>query len=673
MQWRSAFPGAGTGAATDICRNVRTRRAYSLATSKKALYLVSATLCIAGGGFFLKDAVAHPLGRPLSVPFGILFIIPGLMLGSSSLRSRLVLDGDQLELRSALRTRTVRRDDIDGLQRIRYDYGTSTRLFLKEHRGDLTVSGAFTGSGDLNDWLKGLPDIDERNAAQIEKMIDGQEKTGVASRSHEQLLRKAKRWVTGLNMVAGAACLAAAVPYRPIYFPGIAASLVFPPIAVVLLHRFPLLFSTFKAKVDPRADVTSLILFPGFGVLLSEVFESNPSHLVDPASLLLWGALTFIAFLGSLAGMMWKSPARWAALFWSVFCGLMYSVGLVDTVDTMPDHSTPSLFRTWIVKMHEQRHSRFTSFELRVAPWGPVQYADDIDVTAGTYRRSKVGDPVCLSLHRGFLHAPWYELVPCAGLSGRDVALSVPETARDASALLTDAQRDAARRPRDAHAQFVLGMCLVQLERYDEALPQLLAAERLDSTDPWSRNAIGWVLNQQGRFLEAVPHLQAAVALDSTYTSAQQNLAWAYVNLNDLPDAERTDSLVVRLESKSGEAALQYAWVLERLYGARAAEGQTARALLLEPKNGRIQAFAGALARREARFADARQHYEVATRLLPNDAAVWAELAATDYLMNDRAAAAAAFATSVRIDGNYVRSRPELMQMWQDAAPGNAR
>jgi Tfp pilus assembly protein PilF len=161
--------------------------------------------------------------------------------------------------------------------------------------------------------------------------------------------------------------------------------------------------------------------------------------------------------------------------------------------------------------------------------------------------------------------------------------------------------------------------------------------------------------------------------MQPTYASALQNLAWAYFELNDLPDAERTDSVVVRLEPKSGEAALQYAWILERRYGTHAAEAQTARALLLEPKNGAIQAYAGYLARREAHLPDARQHYEAASRLLPNDAAVWAELAATDYLMNDRTAAAAAFATSVRIDGNYVRSRPELMRMWLDVASANAR
>jgi tetratricopeptide (TPR) repeat protein len=655
----------------DVC----TRRAYTLKTSQKAWYLVYAAFCLSAGGYFLRETIAHPLGLALGLPFGLLFAVPGLILALAALRSRLILTGDELELRSALRTRTVRRDDIDGLQRIRNANGKFTRIFLKEHRGVLTVSGAFIGTADLEEWLKDLPDVDERNAAQIEQMIDRQSTARVGSQAHEALLRKARKWASGLTGTAALACIAGAVPYDPVYFAGMTALLAFPPLAIFLLHRWPLLFTTFKANVDPRADLIWLILLSGFGVLLSMMWASNPTHLVyDPTpSMLLWiGLAIFIAFFGSLAGTAWRSPARAVGLLMVTIFGIVYSVGLVDAADTMPDESSPSFFRTWIVEKHEHQGRRSTTYYLRVAPWGTIRYADEVSVPVGRYHRSVVGDPVCLALHRGFLHAPWYRELPCSGVVGRDATLSVPQTVRDASALLTDAERDAAQRPRDAHAQFVLGVCLVQLKRYDEALPPLLAAERLDSSNAPNHGVIGWVLNQQGRFAEAVPHLRAAVALDSTYGLAEHHLAWAYFQLHDLPSAERAYSVVVRLEPKSGEAAYEYAWILTQQHGARAAEDQLARALLLEPKNGDIQAFAGFLFRQEARYADARQHYEAASRLLPNDAAVWAELAATDYLLNDRAAAAAAFAKSVGLDASYVRSRPDLAKMWRDVAPENA-
>ncbi|MGH7688366.1 MAG: tetratricopeptide repeat protein [Gemmatimonadaceae bacterium] len=648
--------------------NVHARRVYALEMPRKVMLLALAALCVGGGVSFLRLGI-----DPVVVTIGVLIAIPGLILASSALRSRLILEGDRLELRSALRTRTVRRDEIDGLRRIQYNYGTSTRIFLKQNRGALTVSGAFTGNGDLEGWLKGLPDVDERNAARIDRMIDSRASASVGWRTHEELLSTARTWMIGLSTATGIACVAAAVPYHPIHAPGMVALLVFPALGIFLFHRFPLIFTTFKAKVDPRADLGLLILLPGLGVLLSVMSASDPSHLVDPTPLTIWYAAVFLAYFGALVGIAWKSPARWGGIFMLAILGIAYSVGLVNAVDTMPDDSSPTFFRTWIVQKNEVHHSRYTDFDLRVASWGPIEYADDIVVPFTTYRRSAVGDPACVGLHGGFLHAAWYTLVPCTGPLVRDAALSVPETARDASALLVDAQREATRHPRNAHAQFVLGECFVQLKRYDEALPPLLAAERLDTTDAWTHNSIGWVLNQQGRFAAAVPHLRAAVALDSTYGDAQRNLGWAYVKLNDLPDAERTYRVVVRLKPKSAQAAYEYAWVLEHLHGARVAEGEIERALQLDPKNGGIQAYAGYLFRSGGRFADARQHLDTASRLLPTSAAVWAELGATDYLMNDRGSAAAAFAQSVRLDAGYVRSRPDLLKMWRDVAPGSAK
>ena len=113
--------------------------------------------------------------------------------------------------------------------------------------------------------------------------------------------------------------------------------------------------------------------------------------------------------------------------------------------------------------------------------------------------------------------------------------------------------------------------------------------------------------------------------------------------------------------------------MLAGLGQARAAESEIGRALQLKPQDGEVQRHAGYLFLQESRFADARQHYEAATKLLPSDPSVLAELAATDYRMNDRDAAAAAFAKSVGLDSNYVVSRPDLVQMWRDVAAAKGR
>ena len=183
--------------------------------------------------------------------------------------------------------------------------------------------------------------------------------------------------------------------------------------------------------------------------MLSSMFASNPRHLVgDRTTLMLWiGLVIFVVCFSSLAGIVWRSPARAAGLVLVAIFDIVYSAELVDAADTLPDESRASFFRTWVVDKHEDHGRRSTTYYLRLAPWGSVTRADNVSVPAGTYRRSALGDPICLGLHRGLLEAPWFELVPCVGPVVRDAALSVPQTAREASALLAEAQRGAARRP----------------------------------------------------------------------------------------------------------------------------------------------------------------------------------------------------------------------------------
>lgn len=91
----------------------------------------------------------------------------------------------------------------------------------------------------------------------------------------------------------------------------------------------------------------------------------------------------------------------------------MYSIGLVNGVSAPADNSEPRLYQSSIVKMSESHTSKGTRNYLRVAPWGPVVYPDDVDVPRRTFDTSRVGDLVCFGLHPGFLRAAWHTVAPC--------------------------------------------------------------------------------------------------------------------------------------------------------------------------------------------------------------------------------------------------------------------
>ena len=389
-----------------------TRGEYQLKTFQKLLYLALAAVFLCGGGFFLKLA-SDPAGREFAMVVGLLFLVPGFILVSLALRSRLILDGDRIELRSALRTFTANRNEIDGLRAIENQYGRWTRIYLKDGRDAFNVSSSFSGNDELVEWLKGVPDLDQQDAAQIMQQIGDQDRLGASDYERFNALKQAKAWMIGLSVVAGVASVSAMVNYPKLHALSMALLALLPPVGIYLVCRFPLLFTIFKRKPDPRIEMGAVVFWPGIGMMLSYQLGSDPSHLVDATQLMLWVILVLLCFVVALFRIAWVNPSRGGALFGLLLLGGMYSVGLVNAANTVPDVSAPRVYHTWVVKMHETHGKNATSY-LTLAPWGPIVWSDDVSVPPSTYRQTKVGDPICVGLRPGFLHAPWYTLIPCS-------------------------------------------------------------------------------------------------------------------------------------------------------------------------------------------------------------------------------------------------------------------
>jgi hypothetical protein len=150
-----------------------TRSEYQLTTFQKLLYLALAAVFLCGGGFFLKLAL-DPIGRDFAMVVGLLFLVPGFILVSLALRSRLILDGDRIELRAALRTFTANRNEIQGLRSIENQYNRWTRIYLRDGGDAFNVSSSFSGNDDFVAWLKGVPNLDQQDAAQIMRQVGNQ-------------------------------------------------------------------------------------------------------------------------------------------------------------------------------------------------------------------------------------------------------------------------------------------------------------------------------------------------------------------------------------------------------------------------------------------------------------------------------------------------------------------
>ena len=389
------------------------RRQYALTTGRKLNYAVLALALLIGAGFFFKLAI-DPVGRVFALVVGVIFLAPGIMLLVQSWRSRLVLEGDVIELHSAFRVHSAGRDEIKGLRTIENQYGRWTRVYLKHDQGAFNVSDSFTGEDDLKEWLEGLPDLDQHDSDEIKKEVSSQDSPRLSDTDSSNAFDLAKVWAVGLSIVAGVVTIPVVfVNYAPIYRIAVVLLLACPLMGIILLHRFPLLFTVLRRKPDPRADLSFLILWPGVGVMFSYQTANDPSHLVDGLQPAYWVLLVFTGFLAVLFQTAWKSPSRGASFFAIALLGGMYSIGLVNAANSLPDKSAPGVYQTSVHRMYESQSSKGTRYYLSVAPWGPMIYEEDVDVPRGTYNKVRVGDPICFGLHPGFLQFPWYALMPC--------------------------------------------------------------------------------------------------------------------------------------------------------------------------------------------------------------------------------------------------------------------
>ncbi len=97
----------------------------------------------------------------------------------------------------------------------------------------------------------------------------------------------------------------------------------------------------------------------------------------------------------------------------------------------------------------------------------------------------------------------------------------------------------AEEKPDYANSQQELGITLVDLQRYEEALGPLTRAEELGQEDPRLEHYFGTALANVSRFKDAVDHYLKALKMKPDLTETRLSLAFAYLNLGERDDARR--------------------------------------------------------------------------------------------------------------------------------------
>jgi uncharacterized protein (DUF697 family) len=384
------------------------RHEYQMKAWYRSILLIFGAFAVSGAlvmGFLASKASRMPLPYIMIA----VFLFFGVYLIALAMRSRVIIDGNRIEIRGAFGDHYADVNEIEGYRTISSRNGNYTQFNLRGGRRPITLSLHFERDEPFDQWIGKIPDLDKRDRDRILEKISQREDLGSSPQERLAALAQAKTYSIFALIIALAAAVAANYGIPALYLPFSIALALVPVALAVLLHRSPLLYTVFKQKEDPRAELLYALIASSFGLLI----RAHGIHFVSLQSVGVVIAVLTVAYLAAFYHSFFESPSPTRTFFALLLFGMLYSYGAVVVADAIGDETTPTRFVVHIIGKH-YTNGRSRSYYLSLEPWGPVQQPNSLGVSKTIYDKASPGDQVCLELSPGRLNAPWYTQVACS-------------------------------------------------------------------------------------------------------------------------------------------------------------------------------------------------------------------------------------------------------------------
>jgi hypothetical protein len=103
---------------------------------------------------------------------------------------------------------------------------------------------------------------------------------------------------------------------------------------------------------------------------------------------------------------------RWWRLMIAALLTGGYAFGTLGQTNVLLDRGPQAVLRGRIVDKHPGR-GRIATYQLTLAPWGPVTDVSDVAVPHDIYDQAEIGDAACIRLHDGALGMAWFTAAAC--------------------------------------------------------------------------------------------------------------------------------------------------------------------------------------------------------------------------------------------------------------------
>ena len=227
---------------------------------------------------------------------------------------------------------------------------------------------------------------------------------------------------------------------------------------------------------------------------------------------------------------------------------------------------------------------------------------------------------------------------------------------KDPSAAIPLLKEAVEQKPKEFRPVYYLGDALLAAKQFAEAETAYERAAELDASSAGAELGLGQALARQDRRNEAEPHYRKAAQLDPSYHTFLLELAALYEDHRELTPAleiyrefpddpgaqERAgvlllqtgqsaaaiaalEPVVAKSPTPANQIALAQAYVKEKQ--AAKAEPLAAKGVAAEPADFDLRMFHGRILRDQRRFPAAAEEFSAASRIKPDSAEAWTELA----------------------------------------------
>jgi hypothetical protein len=323
-------------------------------------------------------------------------------------RTRVVLSPSSLEVRS-LRTRSVLRSEITEYRVFTHQGVSEVRIRTASDKRLFKFTLAFKTDSAFESWFTGIKNPDVAALDLELKQIANDDRLGTSAASRLENAGRAARVAARLNLIGVLITFWALIYPRP-YDLAVALAVALPPLALLLCWRFDGLLTLSDKGNTARGNLVGLMIGPGFALVLRALFDWD---LVRPTAPIIAAAIVGIVL--GLAAFAVSSDFRKApgnGLLYFLFLGV-YAYGTLTLGNCMLDVSKPQQGVATVIA-HRHTTGKGAQAFLSVSRVPADLESSELHVSFDLYRRTGVGDRVCVSEYEGALGWHWIRVADVA-------------------------------------------------------------------------------------------------------------------------------------------------------------------------------------------------------------------------------------------------------------------